>query len=868
MSEQIVVKLKGDEKDLVQAFQKSEKAQGQLTKSIGAFGEHAKKAAAEAVAAVKKTDAAIVDLDKVVGKAGRNLAGLPKSVRDQFKELAKETGVSRGAFEKIDQTIDQLRQTTSLTEGQLERMRQKLKKAAEAAEMEKAAKQNKRNVDSIVRNISRISPEMQAVVDAANSDLSKIGSGGERSIENMLTRLRKIGPEGERQANAIEKRFKQSLEAVEKEFKGPLDELRALGPAGQKAADKVKREFVISGTVSEAAMKKIVGPLGNLSAQAATVAANVQKELSGAADKSTKSWLLFATRMTGALGGVAAVTQGIRTAITEVNKALERQAELRAAAKNANTDLATIQATALQNLTGLAPEVQNDLIDAAPRKIAGDTGTGLLGVKELAEAAGIVMSSGVSKPEVIKEVMAASAEVMQLSPDSISEFAKAVAGAMKASGQQDDASAVRNTASAIIAGMKGSGVTDLGSFAKTAPRALASGALASDGGKMASAIGAFDALAIAGAASQKTGDDAGDRSSTFAAQMAGKLDEYFARPEVLKRFKGQAPGTPLARLQAIHRMKLQDDFQAVSGAFGDATFKGVIEDLLRGGEVFQDVMRTRKDIWSQMSGAEAGSYAATLIKQQAGLQPTLPMNVSKASKSGESAGELATLDATGKAVSQASLDIVKSAVKATEDTMGESVDLLAKGYRPNPLMEWLGFGGSIERDGFGGSDLQNVVRAHDFLQRQQRRYHTKQIEVSDGAETLGIRSKITVDRPLAEIPDRELREAQAFKQAAAANEKLLADLSVFPRREVQGAYRDLQRIQREQTETFRRDGSLSPIERDILAKNNELLEKMLDVLNRSADAAEATAEATYETAGNTARGADPASAQRAANEAR
>ncbi|QDV87404.1 hypothetical protein [Planctomycetes bacterium TBK1r] len=910
MSENTIVKLDGDEKGLVQAFNKSEQAQQKLTKSIGAFGADAKRAAAQAVGAVGEVQGEVVNLDKAVAVAGKNLAGMPKSVRDAFKGLVKDTGLAKSEFEKIDATIDQLRQTTDLTEAQLERMRQKLKKAADAASMSKAAKENKRSVSAMVRNIGQLGPEAQKAVSAANADLAKLGAGAQ-SLDDMLRKMRRIGPEGKRQAEALERSFKVSLDKVETEFKGPLDDIRKLGPAGNKAADEIKRELVTAGHVSEQAMSRIMKPLTGLGSKVAATAAKAQASFTTAASKSTKAWGAFAAKMTATLGGVAAVTGTVRIAVDEVNKALERQAALRAAAKDANTDLATVQATALQNLTGLSPEVQKDLIDTAPRRIANDTGTGIVGAKELAEAAGVVMSSGVSRPEVIKEVMSASADIMQLSPESISEFAKAVAGAMKASGQQDDANAVRNVASGVIAGMKGSGVTDLGQFSATAPRALASGALASDGGSMAEAIGAFDALAIAGAASQKTGDDKGDRSSTFASQIVGKLDEYFdskvieqnARPNLIKskqtdlktaqaagdseevtRLKAdiadlraknrinftKAPGTPLARLQAIHRYQLQDDFKASAGAFGDATFKGVIDDLLRGGSVFQDVMRTRQDITGQLKGASAGSYAANLIVQQESLQPTTPMNIKKASAAGESAGELATLDATGKAVSQASLDIVKQAVRATEDTVGESVNLLATGYRPNPVMEWMGFGGSIERDGFGGGDLKSVVRAQDFLQGQERSYYTKKVETTDGAETLGVRSTQIVDRDVSEIPQNDLREANAFRQAAAANEKLLADLSVFPRSEIESAIREFKAIRRDQEATFNRDGNLSPIENEILAKNNALLEQMLSVLNRNADAAEATADATAVTAGNTAPRDefDPNGAQRAANAVR
>ncbi|QDV81428.1 hypothetical protein [Planctomycetes bacterium TBK1r] len=887
MADNVVVKLTGDEKDLVDSFRKSQESQDKLTKSIGAFGEHARRSSEMASTAVGDIGKTVAELNNTVAKAGRNLAGMPKAVRDEFKSMTKDAGLARSEFERIDDTIDALAKTSNMTEAQLERMRQKLKKTADAAAMTAAAKSNRRNVDSIVRNISNLGPAAQQAVDEAGRELASLGTEGAKSMDVMIAKLRKLGPEGERQADAIERSFKESLDKVEAEFKGPLTSLRRLGDEGEKAADDIKREMAIAGKVSEAAMKRIMTPLNGIGGRVGAEAAKIQNSLTAAAKQSTKSWGTFATKVTAALGGTMVLSQAARVAVDEFNKSLERQAQLRADAKSANRDLATIQAGALQNLTGMSPSIQKDLIDAAPRTIASDTGTGLAGVKELVEAAGVVVSSGVSSPDVIREVMRTSAELNQLSPESISEFAKAVAGALKASGQQDDANAVRNVASGVIAGMKGSGVTDLGQFAATAPRALAAGALASDGGKIAEAVGAFDAMAIAGAASQKTGDDKGDRSSTFAAQMVGKLDEFFdgkiaeqaARPAIIEKKRSElkaakdsgdsetvgklsaeiaslqaksgadftkAPGTPLSRLQTIHRLKLQDQFKESAGAFGDATFKGVIDDLLRGGSVFQDVMRTRQDITGQMKGKAAGSYAANLIAQQASVQPTTPMNIARASASGESAGELATLELTSKATAQASLDIVNQAIKATEDTHGESGRLLANGYRPNPITSFFGFDGSIERDGFEGGDLQQIIGAQEFLQGQRLKYFKKR-EAAGPAPAMGIPAFRMVDKMQSEVTAKDQQEASTFQKAIEANQKLFGDLSQFPAGEIEQATQGLNKTFATQFRSFRSDGSVTSQERSTLgqtARTVAALELELSRRNGGDDQRRDSAEAS------------------------
>ncbi|WP_436716642.1 hypothetical protein U8335_04360 [Roseiconus lacunae] len=879
----VVVRLKGDERDLVSAMNKAEASQKKLTRSIGAFGAEAKAAALVTSRSIDDTGTQVLNLDKVIGQAGKNLKGLPKGIRDHFAELAKSGGQARSTFERIDDAVAMLGKTSGMTAGQMERMRQTLKKTANDAEMSKAAKENKRAADSIVRSIGRISPELRAITEEAEAELSGIGIAAEAPIEHMLQRMRQLGPEGKEQAAAIEKAFNRSLDDVEQKLNGPLSGLRELGPAHKKAAEKIKRELVVAGQVSESSMKRILDPLGNLGPRAAKAAKAVEKELTGAATKSTKSWVDFAGKASATFGAAALVAQSTRFAIDELNRSLERQAVLRAEAKDANRTLATVQAEALPSLAGMNPDVQKELIDVAPRKIAGRTGIGLTGAKELAESAGIVVSSGVSRPDVIKEVMSASADLNQLTPESISEFAKAIAGALKASGQEDSVDAVRTTASAVIAGMKGSGVTTLEQFAVAAPRALAAGALASDGGKFSEAAGAFDALAIAGAASQKTGDDSGDRSSTFAAQMAGKLDQYFdsmaADPSLIptgvSRSAITGARTPLARLQAIHRFGLQDSFRKQAGSFGDATFQGVIEDLLTGGQVFRDTLSTRRDIEGQRTGPRRGSYASDLIQQQSGLSPTISMNIDRASKQGESAADVLRLGSTGKASAQASLDIVKQTIAATEDSVGESFDLVAEGYRPGPVAAFFGFDGSIERDGFGGNDLQQVARAEAFLQKKQSSYFT-QISKASPAATMGVTSRRASERPLADLSAAENREVAVFDRAIEANKRLFTGLGNYSTKEIAAAAMDVFGRARSQLNQARSDERISPTEAKRIGQsagtlgllkgeldnrddaNKQLMSRVAELLERIASATEATADVAERRPAGSSAGAQAA----------
>ncbi|WP_149499219.1 hypothetical protein [Roseiconus lacunae] len=843
MSKNVIVRIDGDEKGVISSLKKTDAAQKKLNETVSQLADATKRSTSAANTAIESTELSAVELEKTVAKAAKNLGGLPKTVRDEFKRLASDTGIARGEFEKIDDAVEHLRKTTSLTDSQLERMRQRMKRAANAVEMDAAAKANRKNLNAVVKEIASISSAASKFVGEANQELSGLGVDAEANLTSMLAKLRKLGPDGRKQADAIEKSFSNALDDVENEFAGPLKRLRSLGPEGERAADKIKSEMVLSGRATEKSLSRILTPIEKLSPAASKQADAIRRELTGAAQDSESSWVKFGAKVTGAIGGTVIAAQAARAVIDEFNRSLERQAALRSEAKNANRSLATVQAEALPSLAGMSDDVQRSLIDTAPREIASRTGIGLAGVKELAESAGIVVSSGVSRPDVIREVMAASADLNQLTPESISEFAKAIAGALKASGQENSVDAVRTTASAIIAGMKGSGVTTLGQFAVAAPRALAAGALASDGGKFSEAAGAFDALAIAGAASQKTGDDSGDRSSTFAAQMAGKLDQYFdsmaADPSLIptgvSRSAITGARTPLARLQAIHRFGLQDSFRKQAGSFGDATFQGVIEDLLTGGQVFRDTLSTRHDIEGQRTGPRRGSYASDLIQQQSGLSPTVSMNIDRASKQAESAGDTLRLQSTGKATAQASLDIVKQAIAATEDSVGESFDLVAEGYRPGPVAAFFGFDGSIERDGFGGGDLAQVARAEAFLQKKQSSYFT-QISKTSPAATMGVTSRRASERPLADLSAAEKREVAVFDRAIEANKRLFTGLGGYSTAEIAEAATEVYSRTGSQIGQAMRDERISPTEANRIGESAQTLELLKRELEKRDDA--------------------------------
>ena len=645
-----VVELSGDEKALLQSYDRAIKKQVEYEMALrngGAAGD----------AAGTQVEAALEKVRKANDQALKGLLGDLKSLGPEGSAAAEamkghfiETG--KVGYQSFDKILDQIRaidpaaadaaaaakqslsDTANSSETQfravLDELRAMGPEGRQAAEEIKASlvaagKLSEKSIEGVTAALREIDPEAAAAADAivanmlnaANSsetqfravldELRAMGPEGrqaaeeikaslvaagklsEKSIEGVTAALREIDPEAAAAADAIVTNMRSAANSSETQFRAVLDELRAMGPEGRQAAEQIKSSLVSAGKLSEKSIEDVTAALRRIDPDAAAAADAIVANMRNGTNSMTGMFKSFGTSAVAEITSVVGAYFGVSEAITLVNEQLEAQRQRIDDLATAQLAYAAAQQDASKNLAGLEKADRLGLLRNAPQ-IAMDTA---ISPAIITQALGEVASTGLNDPNKIAEIVKQSAKLNRLKPEELPSSAAGAADIMAKTGLQD----IRQTAALFLTTGAQSLVADPSKLQAALPRALGAGIVSAPNQNREEA--ARETAAIFAQATNVGTDNQGASSATFTIDLLNRMGQFFGG---LDRERVQARSRIELVERKIHKSK-DTEFDRLKKQ-EDEAFLNASEGVTDPGTQFGRlaILQRSKDLAQQFTG--------------------------------------------------------------------------------------------------------------------------------------------------------------------------------------------------------------------------------------------------------------------------
>lgn len=175
--------------------------------------------------------------------------------------------------------------------------------------------------------LQKLGPEGAAVAAGIRDDLATASAAAAGDMDEIVARLAQLRPEAATSAERIKSELADAARFSEGKFEETLTTLRSMGPVGRQVAAELKTSLVNAGELAEQSIDDVVASLRRISPEAADAAASIHTRVQEQADKSKSSFKSFGESAIGQITQIAGAYIGVQEAIQFVIAANQKVIE-------------------------------------------------------------------------------------------------------------------------------------------------------------------------------------------------------------------------------------------------------------------------------------------------------------------------------------------------------------------------------------------------------------------------------------------------------------------------------------------------------------------------------------------------------------